>query len=126
MLRAGHRVLARTAPERGDDVTTTIVPAIERAAIAALGGRFGGIAAMNPRTGGLLALAGIAFSATQPPGSTMKIITATGALEAGVVKLTTIFPISTSATRGAILAHSPSREMAVTGACAGYASIDGH
>ena len=37
---------------------------------------------MNPRTGALLALAGIAYSALQPPGSTMKIITATGALQA--------------------------------------------
>ena len=58
-------------------MTTTIVPAIERAAVAALGGRYGGIAAMDPRTGALLALAGVAFSALQPPGSTMKIITPT-------------------------------------------------
>ena len=35
----------------------------------------------------LLALAGVAFSALQPPGSTMKIITATAALEAGIVTL---------------------------------------
>ena len=42
----------------------------------------------------LLALAGVAFSALQPPGSTMKIITATGALEAGIVKLGTVFPIA--------------------------------
>jgi cell division protein FtsI/penicillin-binding protein 2 len=78
-------------------VTTTIDPAVERAAIAAMGARYAGIAAMNPRTGGLLALAGVAFSALQPPGSTMKIVTATGALEAGIVKLGTTFPIMTSA-----------------------------
>jgi penicillin-binding protein A len=53
---------------------------------------------MQPKTGQLLALAGVAFSALQPPGSTMKMITATGALEAGIVKLDTVFPIQTSAT----------------------------
>ena len=46
----------------------------------------------------LLALAGVAFSAVQPPGSTMKIITATAALEAGIVKLGTAFPIADRAT----------------------------
>jgi cell division protein FtsI/penicillin-binding protein 2 len=97
-LLAGRRVLARTAPVAGHAITTTINPTIERAAIAAMAGRFAGIAAMNPRTGALLALAGVAFSGLQPPGSTMKIITATGALEAGIVKLTDTFPIQTSAT----------------------------
>ncbi len=97
-LLAGRRVLARSAPIPGQPVTTTISPAIERAATAAMAGRYAGIAAMNPRTGAVLALAGVAFSALQPPGSTMKIITATGALEAGIVKLTDTFPIQTSAT----------------------------
>jgi cell division protein FtsI/penicillin-binding protein 2 len=110
VLRAGHHVLARTAPTPGHDVTTTIVPAIERAAIAALGGRFGGIAAMNPRTGALLGLAGVAFSALQPPGSTMKIITTTGALEAGIAKLSTTFPIATSANLEGYILHNASGE----------------
>ncbi len=110
VLRAGHRELARVAPRPGHDVTTTIVPSIEQAAIAALAGRFGGIAVMNPRTGSLLALAGIAFSAVQPPGSTMKIITSTGALEAGIVKLTTSFPIATSATIEGYTLHNASGE----------------
>jgi cell division protein FtsI/penicillin-binding protein 2 len=110
VLRAGHRVLARTAPKPGHDVTTTIVPTIERAAIAALGGRFGGIAAMNPRTGALLGLAGVAFSALQPPGSTMKIITTTGALEAGIVKLSSTFPIATSANLEGYILHNASGE----------------
>ena len=35
----------------------------------------GGVAAVRPRTGEILALAGIAFSGLQPPGSTFKIIT---------------------------------------------------
>jgi peptidoglycan glycosyltransferase len=53
---------------------------------------------MNPRTGALLALAGIAFSSVQPPGSTMKIITSTAALQAGIVTLGSTAPIATSAT----------------------------
>jgi hypothetical protein len=97
-LLAGSRPLAHTSPTPGRTVTTTIDPSIERAAVAAMAGRYAGIAAMQPRTGQLLALAGVAFSALQPPGSTMKIITATGALDAGIVKLTDVFPIQTSAT----------------------------
>jgi penicillin-binding protein A len=97
-LLAGRRVLARRSPAPGHTVTTTINPTIERAAITAMAGRYAGIAAMDPHTGGLLALAGVAFSAVQPPGSTMKIITVTGALEARIVKLSDTFPIATSAT----------------------------
>jgi penicillin-binding protein A len=109
-LLAGRRVLARSTPVAGSDVTTTINPAIERAAITAMAGRYAGIAAMDPRTGGLLALAGVAFSALQPPGSTMKIITATGALEAGIVKLTDTFPIATSADVGGFILHNANNE----------------
>ena len=97
-LLAGHRVLAHVAPVPAGPVKTTIDPRIERAAIAAIAGRYAGIAAMDPRTGAVLALAGVAFSALQPPGSTMKIITVTGALQAGIVKLTDTFPIATGAT----------------------------
>jgi cell division protein FtsI/penicillin-binding protein 2 len=99
-LFAGHRVLARAAPVPGRPVTTTIDPTIERAAIAAVAGRFAGMVAMDPRTGALLALVGIAFSALQPPGSTMKIITVTAALEAGIVTLSSEFPIQTSSDIG--------------------------
>ncbi len=98
MLLAGHRPLATVTPVKGAAVTTTISPALERAAVSAMAGRYAGIAAMDPRTGGLLALAGVAFSALQPPGSTMKIITAAGALEAGIVRLGDVFPVQTSAT----------------------------
>jgi cell division protein FtsI/penicillin-binding protein 2 len=91
-------------------VTTTIQPSLEVAAIDALGDRYGGIAAMDPRTGALLALVGIAFSAPQPPGSTMKIITSTAALQAGIVTLDTTFPISTSATLDGYTLHNASDE----------------
>ena len=75
-----------------------------------MAGRYAGIAAMDPRTGALLALAGVAFSALQPPGSTMKIITATGALEAGIVKLTDTFPIETSANVGGYMLQNANGE----------------
>jgi peptidoglycan glycosyltransferase len=97
-LLAGRRVLANATPVQSKPVKTTIVPSLERAAVAALGGQYAGMSVMNPRTGALEALAGIAFSSVQPPGSTMKIITTTGALQAGIVKLGTTFPIQTSTT----------------------------
>jgi penicillin-binding protein A len=110
VLLAGKRTLAKTAPIRGQDVTTTIEPNLERAAVAALGGSYAGIAAMDPRTGALLALAGIAFSAAQPPGSTMKIVTSTAALSAGIVKLSTVFPYSTQAILDGYTLHNASGE----------------
>jgi transpeptidase family protein/penicillin-binding protein len=99
-LLAGHRVLASAAPVKSQPVKTTISPSIERAAVAAMGGQYAGITVMNPRTGAVLALAGIAYSALQPPGSTMKIITATGALQAGITTLSTTYPVATSANVG--------------------------
>jgi cell division protein FtsI/penicillin-binding protein 2 len=97
-LFAGSRVLARTTAVPGHTVRTTISPTIEEAAITAMGPDYAGIAAMDPRTGAVLALAGVAFSALQPPGSTMKIITSTAALAAHLVTLGTTFPYATSAT----------------------------
>jgi peptidoglycan glycosyltransferase len=97
-LRAGRRVLASAEPRPGGAVRTSIDLDVEQAAVTALGGRFGGIAVMRPRTGEVLAMAGIAYSAPQPPGSTFKIITLAGALDAKVVKPTSTFPVQTSAT----------------------------
>ena len=73
---------------------TTIDPRLQGAAVAALGGRLGGIAVLNARNGDVLALAGEAFSAPQPPGSTFKIITTTAALQKGVVSLKDEFPVT--------------------------------
>ena len=109
-LRAGQRVLARTHPATGAAVTTTINPALERAAVTAMGANYAGIAAMDPRTGAVLALAGVAFSALQPPGSTMKMITATAALDAGIVKLSDVFPIATSANIEGFILHNAGGE----------------
>ena len=110
VLRAGDRVLAHTHPVAATAVTTTIDPRIERAAIAAMGNRYAGIAALDPRTGAVLALAGVAFSALQPPGSTMKVITATAALDAGIVKLSDTFPVADSANVGGFILHNAGGE----------------
>ncbi|MGI8750687.1 MAG: penicillin-binding transpeptidase domain-containing protein [Thermoleophilaceae bacterium] len=96
-LLAGRRVLARARPKPGGRVRSTIDTRLQQAAVKALAGRLGGVAALDPRTGEVRALAGIAFSAPQPPGSTFKIVTTTAALEAGAVKLTDKFPVKTKA-----------------------------
>src|SRR5213078_584214 len=90
--------IARSRPEASGPVRTTIDVKIQAAAVQALAGRFGGIAAIDPRTWEVRALAGVAFSAPQPPGSTFKIVTATAALDAGLVKLTTPFPVQDKTT----------------------------
>ena len=77
---------------------TTIDPKVQEAAVTALAGRFGGIAVMRPRDGEVLALAGVAYSAPQPPGSTFKIVTLAGLLDAGVVKRSAKFPVETKTT----------------------------
>jgi peptidoglycan glycosyltransferase len=110
VLLAGKRPLAQVASTPGQDVKTTINPNLELAAISALGSNYGGMVAMDPRTGALEALAGIAYSAPQPPGSTMKIITSTAALQAGIVKLNTVFPYSTEAILDGYTLHNASGE----------------
>jgi penicillin-binding protein A len=96
-LFAGDRVIARAPPRPAPPVRTTIDTRLQEAAVTALAGRFGGIAALDPRNGEIRALAGLAFSAPQPPGSTFKIVTTTAALEQEVVKPSTEFPVETFA-----------------------------
>jgi penicillin-binding protein A len=96
-LLAGERVLATSRPRPARAVRTTIDTRLQEAAVTALAGRFGGIAALDARTGEIRALAGIAFSAPQPPGSTFKIVTTAAALEAGIVKPDKEFPVETAA-----------------------------
>ena len=98
VLRAGKRVVARAQAQDGVDVRSAIDPDIQRAAVEALAGRFGGIAVLRPETGEVLGLSGIAFSAPQPPGSTFKIITLAAALEARKVRAGSSFPVQTETT----------------------------
>lgn len=108
------RTLGAVPPTPGRDLWLTLDLEIQRAAEEALGGRAGAVVAMDPWTGGILALAshptydlnafsGIlspedwrritgpgnpqhnrAIAACYPPGSVFKIVTAAAALERGV------------------------------------------
>jgi penicillin-binding protein A len=91
---ASIRVLAQSEPEEGAPVKTTIDPDLQEAAVASLAGRLGGVAILDTRNGDVRALAGQAFSAPQPPGSTFKIITTTAALQKGIVDLDDEFEIN--------------------------------
>ncbi len=94
------RVLAKRKPVQGKAVKTTIDPDIQQATADALGAQYGGVAVLDAKSGDVRALAGLAFSAPQPPGSTMKIVTASAALEDGVADLDTSYPQASSATVG--------------------------
>jgi penicillin-binding protein A len=97
-LRAGGRVLASVVAKPSAAVRTTISPTVQRAAVEALGGQLGGIVALDPTSGAILAVAGIGINDLQPPGSTFKMVTLTAALEAKVARESTIFPYATSST----------------------------
>jgi penicillin-binding protein A len=88
------RVLAQGKPTAGKRLHTTIDPDLQQAAVAGLAGRAGGVAVLDARSGAVRALAGSAFSAPQPPGSTFKVVTTTAALEQGVVALDDQFPVT--------------------------------
>ncbi|HVD39775.1 MAG TPA: penicillin-binding transpeptidase domain-containing protein [Solirubrobacterales bacterium] len=88
------RTLAKSKPRPGAAVKTTIDPELQEVAVSALAGRSGGVAVLDTRKGDVRALAGQAFSAPQPPGSTFKVITTTAALEAGKVSLDDEFEIT--------------------------------
>jgi transpeptidase family protein/penicillin-binding protein len=94
------RVLAQSEPRPGAPVKTTIDVGLQEAAVAALAGRLGGIAVLDARNGDVRALAGQAFSAPQPPGSTFKMITTIAALEKGVLSMDDEFEQSEGAEVG--------------------------
>jgi hypothetical protein len=97
-LLAGRRVLASATPVAAPAVHTTISPTVQRAAVTALGEQLGGVVALAPASGQILAVAGIGLDSLQPPGSTFKMITLSGVLQAGLANPHTTFPYATFAT----------------------------
>ena len=91
-------MIARVSGRRGKSVNTTIRLGLQRSVQNALGDDLGGIAVIRPRDGAVLALAGLAVSAPQPPGSSMKIVTLAAALQNGVAKPSSSYPVRTAAT----------------------------
>jgi peptidoglycan glycosyltransferase len=109
-LRFGDRLIRRVRARRGRSVRATIRPGLQRAAQQALGGRLGGVAVLRPRDGSVLALAGLAVSAPQPPGSTFKIITLSAVLQNGIAKPTSTYPVQTAARLSGVLLRNASDE----------------
>jgi len=111
VLRAGEREIARSEARAAAPVRSTIAPDLQAAADAALAGRLGGIAVLDPRTARIRALAGIAFSAPQPPGSTFKLVTTAAALEEKLVKPSDDFPVASEATIDGVALQNANGEL---------------
>lgn len=90
-------VLGTGTPKPAKPLKTSIDPAIQDAAVTALAGRAGGVVAMAARTGAVKAIAGQAYSVLQPPGSTMKIVTATVSLDTAKARMDSTYPVVTEA-----------------------------
>lgn len=99
---AGHdlQTLVGSTGDQVKPVTSTLDASVQTAAQSVVDG-YGGkavIMAIQPSTGGLLAVAQNAqatdspFSGLYPPGSTFKIVTATAVLEAGIATTDTSLP----------------------------------
>lgn len=92
------RVLASVAARAAPALHSTISPAIQRAADAALGGALGGVVVLAPASGQVLAVAGLGIDDVQPPGSTFKMVTLSGVLAAGIANPASTFQYATYAT----------------------------
>lgn len=109
-LRFGDRVIERVRAEQGRNVHSTVSLRLSHVAEEALGGRQGGVAVVKPRNGNVLALGGLAVSAPQPPGSTFKIITLSGALQHKLTSPSESFPVQTHATLSGVSLANASNE----------------
>jgi cell division protein FtsI/penicillin-binding protein 2 len=94
----GGRVLASAVARPARALRSSISPSIQRAAVTALGGQLGGIVAMEPATGRILAVAGIGLNGLQPPGSTFKMVTLSGVLQYGIANPHTTFQYASFST----------------------------
>jgi cell division protein FtsI/penicillin-binding protein 2 len=93
---AEGRVLGEGEPDAAKPLKTTIDPILQETSVAALAGQSGGVAVIDAKRGNIRALAGQAYSLLQPPGSTMKIVTATAALDSGKATLDSEYEYATS------------------------------
>ena len=109
-LRFGDRVVKRVKVRRGHALKTTLSPRIQRIATHALGNRVGGVAVIRPRSGSVLAAAGLALNGPQPPGSTFKIITLSGALQNGIASPSSSYPVQTGTTLSGVRLANASNE----------------
>jgi peptidoglycan glycosyltransferase len=109
-LRFGRRIVRRVEVKRGRSLHTTLSPRTQRAATEALGDRVGGVAVLRPGSGRILALSGLALTGPQPPGSTFKIITLAGALQARVASPASSYPVQTGATLSGVRLANASNE----------------
>jgi cell division protein FtsI/penicillin-binding protein 2 len=94
----GRRVLASVTARPAPPLHTTISPAVQREAVTALGGQLGGIVVMAPASGQILAVAGLGLDGLQPPGSTFKMVTLTGVLQAHLASPHRVFPYASYST----------------------------
>lgn len=91
------RELGSGDPSPAPPLKTTIDETLQNSAVTNLAGQSGGVAVLNARKGYIKALAGQAYSVLQPPGSTMKIVTATAALESGKATMDSSYDYVTEA-----------------------------
>src|SRR4029079_1142519 len=68
-------------------------PSLQRAAVAALGDRLGGIAVMKPRDGSVLALSGLSIDGGPPPGPTFQIVPLSAALQNAIARPSSSYPV---------------------------------
>ncbi len=95
---APARVLAYAVARPAPAVRTSVSPAVQSAAVTALGGQLGGVVAMQPSTGQILAVAGLGLDGLQPPGSTFKMVTVSGVLQARLANPQSVFAYASYAT----------------------------
>jgi beta-lactamase class D len=93
-LRSGTRQLAVAEPVEAEPARTTLDPGLQEAAASGLADRIGGIVVLDARSGEVRAVAGGGISDAQPPGSTFKIVTAAAALDSGVAKMDSEYPVA--------------------------------
>lgn len=109
-LLAGERMLASATAHAGSAVRTTISPTVQKAVAEALGGQYGGVVALEPASGQILGVAGIGLEGLQPPGSTFKMVTVTGVLQAGIATPASTFTDATSTTLEGVQLHNSEGE----------------